>query len=347
MALARNGWLLWSYMTEVVAQEIYTQLQGFVSDPELRAEIDRFYAEEKAHADTLREDMPWLRGAVELGLDSIGHLVGALWGFGNALSGSRQASSHILNLEQSGIDYYTQLSRTYPDRDPRRRLYEDLRAEEVEHEDWFRTKAAETWRDEPGPPGEVIEVSTVIPASVEEAFAFFTDTRSLGVIMPPLLPAMPLDPVARYEKDSHFRLAVGAGPFRQVLDTEIPEFDPPYHYLDKKFHWALDTYEDHHHFEPMSHDLCRITERFTLKLKGIDWPENLPPSPWKLSVLMLLLYRHMATYRYFSLQATSRPSGKLWVTWATSDAAAVSHDRPRRILEPAEQRLGFGEDEPQ
>jgi hypothetical protein len=329
MALAQNGWLLWSYMTEVVAQEIYTQLQGFVSDPELREEIDRFFLEEKAHAETIRQDLPWLRGALELGLDSIGHLAGALWGFGTAISGSRQASNHILNLETSGIDYYSQLARTYPEGDPRRRRYEELRAEEEEHEDWFQTKAMQDWRDEPGPPGEVIEVTTVIPATVEEVFAFYTDTRSLGVIMPPLLPAMPMDPVSRYGLGSRFRLAVGVGPFRQVLDTEIPEFDPPFHYLDKKRHWALDTYEDHHHFEPMGTDLCRLTERFTIKLKGIDWPDNLPPSPLKLSVLLLLLYRHMATYRYFSLQATSKPAGKVWVSWVTSEAAALSHDRPR------------------
>lgn len=345
MALARNGWLLWSFMTEVVAQEIYTQLQGFVSDPELRAEIDRFYQEEKAHADTLREDLPWLRGPVELGIESVGRVLGALWGFGNALSGSRQATTHILNLEQSGIDYYTQLARTYSERDPRRHVYEGLRVEEEEHEDWFTSKSERLWRDEPGPEGEVIEVSTVIPASVEEAFAFFTDTRSLGVIMPPLLPAMPVDPVSRYGLGSRFRLSVGVGPFRQVLDTEIPEFDPPYHYLDKKRHWALDTYEDHHHFEPLSHDLCRLTERFTLKLKGIDWPSNLPPSPFKLSALMLLLYRHMATYRYFSLQATSRPAGKLWVSWATSEAAAVSHDRPRRMAERHGARSDDDEDQ--
>ncbi len=329
MALARNGWLLWSYMTEVVAQEIYTQLQAFVSDPELRTEIDRFFQEEKAHAETIRQDLPWLRGALELGLDSIGHLAGALWGFGTAISGSRQASNHILNLETSGIDYYAQLARTFPEGDPRRRRYEELRAEEEEHEDWFESKAMQDWRDEPGPPGEVIEVTTVIPATVEEVFAFYTDTRSLGVVMPPLLPAMPVDPVSRYALGSQFRLAVGVGPFRQVLDTEIPEFDPPFHYLDKKRHWALDTYEDHHHFEPMGNDLCRLTERFTIKLKGIDWPDNLPPSPLKLSVLLLLLYRHMATYRYFSLQATSKPAGKLWISWATSEAAAMSHDRPR------------------
>lgn len=329
MALARNGWLIWSYMTEVVAQEIYTQLQGFVSDPALRDELDRFYREEKAHADAIREDLPWLRGPIALGFDALGHLIGAVWGFANAMTGSRQASNHILDLEQSGIDYYTQLSRTFPLHDPRRRLYESLRAEEEEHEAWFMAKAAEPWRDEPGPPGEVIEVSTVIPASVEEAFAFFTDTRSLGVIMPPFLPAMPLDPISRYALGSHFRLAVGVGPFRQVLDTEIPEFDPPYHYLDKKRHWALSTYEDHHHFEPLSHDLCRVTERFTLKLKGIDWPEGAPPSPWKLAATLLLLYRHLATYRYFSFQASSRPVGKLWITWAASEAAAESHDRLR------------------
>lgn len=329
MALARNGWLLWSYMTEVVAQEIYTQLQGFVSDPELREAIDRFYQEEKAHAEAIRADLPWLRGATELAFDGIGHLLGALWGFGNALTGARQASQHVLNLEQSGIDYYSRLAETYPGRDPRRRLYETLRAEEEAHEDWLKAKAQRPWRDEPGPPGEVIEISTVIPATVEEVFAFYTDTRALGVIMPPLLPAMPLDPVARYARGSRFRLAVGFGPFRQVLDTEIPVFDPPFHFLDVKQHWALDTYADHHHFEPLGHDLCRLTERFTLKLKGIDWPEGLPPSPLKLSALMLLLYRHMATYRYFSLQATSKPSGKLWISWATSEAAALSHDRPR------------------
>lgn len=332
MALARNAWLLWSYLTEVVAQEIYTQLQSFVSDPQLRAEIDRFYAEEKAHADALRADLPWMRGATQFGVDAIGHLVGALWGFGNALSGSRQATKHILDLEQTGIDYYTQLMGTFPAEDPRREAYARVREEEAEHEDWLRTKAATFWRDEPGPAGEVIELSTVVPASVEDSFAFFTDTRSLGILMPPLLPAMPLDPVARFRLNSRFRLAVGVGPFRQVLDTEIPEFDPPYHYLDRKSHWALETYEDHHHFEPISHDLCRITERFTLKLKGLAWPESLPPSPLKLAALLLMLYRHMAAYRYFSLQATSKPSGKLWVSWVTSEAAAISHDRPRRLL---------------
>lgn len=333
MALVRNGWLLWSYMTEVVAQEIYTQLQPFVSDPELRAEIDRFFREEKAHAEQLRSDVPWLRGAVELGFETVGHVVGALWGFGVALSGSRQAASHLLNLEQSGVDYYDRLARTYPERDPRRRRYQAIGAEEEEHEDWLSAKFDRPWRDEPVPAGddgaEVIEVSTVIPATVEEAFAFYTDTRSLGVIMPPFLPAMPLDPVSRYGEGSRFRLAVGSGPFRQVLDSEIRQFDPPYHFLDVKRHWALDLYEDHHHFEPLGHDMCRVTERFALKLKGVVWPENLPPSPLKLSALLLLLYRHMATYRHFSLQAASKPTGKLWVAWATSEAAAHSHDRLR------------------
>lgn len=329
MALARNGWLLWSYMTEVVAQEIYTQLQPFVSDPELREEIDRFYREELAHAEQLLADMPWLRGAMGLGLDGVGHLVGALWGFGNALRGSRPATGHILNLEQSGIDYYGQLQRTFLARDPRRQRYAEISLEEEEHETWFRGKRAEHWRDEPGPPGEVIEVSTVIPATVEEVFAFYTDTRSLGVIMPPFMPAMALDPVSRYGLGERFRLAVGVGPFRQVLDSEIAEFDPPYHFLDVKRHWALDTYADHHHFEPLGHDLCRLTERFTVKLKGVDWPDSLPPSPLKLSAMLLMVYRHMATYRYFSQQATSKPTGKLWVTWATSEAAAASHDRLR------------------
>lgn len=114
----------------------------------------------------------------------------------------------------------------------------------------------------------VLETTTVLPRSIEEAFAFFTDVGNLERITPPelafrILTATPVEIAAETIID--YRLRLFAVPFG--WRTRIAAWEPPHRFVDEQLRGPYHTWRHRHEFEPVAGG-TRMTDRVTYRLPG-------------------------------------------------------------------------------
>jgi ligand-binding SRPBCC domain-containing protein/demethoxyubiquinone hydroxylase (CLK1/Coq7/Cat5 family) len=292
------GHLTFNYLTEIMAEGVYEQVLHHLGDPEVHARISRFLDEERHHAlglsSHLREVGPGLPDSFVGAFRDLSRMLGLFF----ALRGTNAFVEHVHQLEQLGERWYGQLSERFPAGSIEARRYERYRDQETAHVGWLEEYQARQLQDGLAGQVEVVEFASIVPAPIEEVFAFYTDTRSLGVLLG--VPVRCPEGVTHFREGDRFHLAVGPAPFAVTVDAHIAAMDAPYFYVDRKTRMPFDRWEHHHHFTPMGPRETLLSDRLLVRPRYLPpLPEALQPSPWKLALTALLWWRHSRTQAAF------------------------------------------------
>lgn len=292
------GHLTFNYLTEIMAEGVYGQVLSFLGDPEVRAKIAEFLKEEQHHALGLKSHMaevgPTIPEPLVDAFRNFSRLVGATF----ALRGAGAFMDHVRLLEGLGETWYGQLVDRFPRGSVEAERYRHYKAQEELHSEWLDAYLAEKSRDTRLAHAEVVEFASIVPASVEEVFAFYTDTRSITPLMG--VPTRCPEGVTTFGEGARFHLRLGVAPFEIETDAHILKMEAPHFYIDKKTELPFDLWEHHHHFTPLSARETLLSDRLFVRPKFLPpVPESWQPSPWKLGLLLLLWWRHRNTQTVF------------------------------------------------
>lgn len=292
------GHLTFNYLTEIMAEGVYGQTLSFLGDPDVRAKIDQFLKEEQHHALGLRNHMAEVGPTIPEPLVDAFRNFSRLVGTGLALRGTGAFMDHVRSLEGLGENWYGQLVDRFPQGSVEAERYKQFKAQEELHSEWLDAHKADKALDARASQAEVVEFASIVPASVEEVFAFYTDTRSITPLMG--MPTTCPEGVTTFGEGAHYHLRIGVPPFQVQTDAHILKMDAPHFYIDKKTQVPFDLWEHHHHFTPLGPRETLLSDRLFVKPKFLPpVPETFQPSPWKLGLLVMLWFRHRNTQTIF------------------------------------------------
>jgi ligand-binding SRPBCC domain-containing protein len=293
------GHLTFNYLTEIMAEGVYERVLTYLGEPEVHNAVHRFLEEERRHALGLKRHMaevgPTIPEPLVEGFREFSRMVGLAF----ALRGTGAFMDHVHGLELLGERWYGELADRFPGQSEEARRYTGYKAQETFHVEWFAEHHAAHEREARERGLESVEFASIVPAPLEEVFAFYSNTRSLPVLLG--LPVACPEGVTHFEAGDRFHLRLGHGPFQIEVDTHIVEMEAPRRYVDVKTQVPFDHWEHHHHFTPLGPDTTLLSDRLLVKPKLMpSVPENLQPSPWKLGLLAMLWWRHRRTQQAFS-----------------------------------------------
>lgn len=292
------GNLTFNYLTEIMAEGVYEQVLGYLGDPEVHQTIHRFLEDERHHAVGLRRHIAQVGPTIPVPLVNIFRDVSRAIGFGFAMRGTGAFMDHVHNLERLGIRWYGELSERFPSGSLEAERYRRYKAQEDIHRDWLADYQAASARDQLTGRVEAVEFASVVPAPIEKVFAFYTDVRSLPVIMG--LPAYSPEGVTHFKQGDAFHIRLGPRPFEVEVDAHIARMDAPHYYVDRKTEVPFEHWEHHHFFTELGPNETLLSDKLLVRPKFVPpVPERLQPSPWKLALLLMLWWRHTRTQAAF------------------------------------------------
>jgi ligand-binding SRPBCC domain-containing protein len=215
-----------------------------------------------------------------------------------ALRGTGAFMEHVNSLERMGERWYGSLSDRFPAGSIESDRYLRYKEQEARHVEWINEYQAQAAQDGLAGLVEVVEFASIVPAPISEVFAFYTDTRSLNVLMG--VPVKCPEGITQFKEGDRFHLEIGTPPFAVTVDAHIAAMDAPYFYVDRKTQLPFDRWEHHHYFTPLGPRETLLSDRLLVRPKLLPpVPEALQPSPWKLGLLALLWWRHRRTQMAF------------------------------------------------
>lgn len=290
--------LAFNYLTEIMAEGVYEQVLHHLGDPEVHAQVARFLDEERRHAlglaGHLREVGPALPDTFVAAFRDISRLLGLSF----ALRGTGAFMDHVHQLERLGERWYGELAEQFPVGSLEAQRYERYRDQETRHVEWLEDYQAQQAQSGLAGQVEIVEFASIVPAPVAEVFAFYTDTRSLPVLLG--VSATCPEGITHFKEGDRFHVRIGSGPFAFELDSHIAAMDAPFFYVDRKTRLPFDRWEHHHHFTPLGPRETLLSDRLLVRPRYLPpLPEALQPSPWKLALLAVLWWRHRRTQAAF------------------------------------------------
>lgn len=258
------GRLTLNLLSEAAAEGVYEQVLRHLGDPDVHRQLARFLEEERRQAIGLAQHQRLVGPALPETLVALVRDLGRLAGFGLGLRGG--VLPQLVQVERQGERWHAALAERFPAGSLEAQRYKRYGEQDERHIAWLEAYQA---HNPPAERREVVEFASIVPAPVEETYAYYRDPANA-----PALWNLPT--------------ALGVGTEVDVVAVQAPAF-----FVERRRHTPFEHWEHHHHFTPLGAGETLVSDRLFIRPRWLPpVPDLLQPSPWKLALLAMLWWQH-------------------------------------------------------